>query len=248
MTVVFSLPTPPARWRLGAACAALLLLSLYGARAQDVRGGLRVGPAFGFLNNSATPFVSKPGRAGERFNVRIDGHVGAHLVVPLAAGWAAQPELQFVRKGGHRSRAGTDMYVAERYRVSYLQAHALARRDVSLPGPLSLHAVVGLTGAVTTGARLRRTARTETETTRARVDLMDAGLVRRWDAGLLGGLGLGASVGPGVVALALRYNPSVRTVLPTAQPPLRHDVMLVAVSYTLPVWPSSGRAASTAER
>lgn len=235
MTVVFSLPTPPARWRLGAACAALLLLSLYGARAQDVRGGLRVGPAFGFLNNGATPFVSEPARPGERFNVRIDGHVGVHLVVPLAAGWAVQPELQFVQKGGHRSRAGTDEYVANRYRVSYLQAHALARRDVSLPGPLSVHAVAGLTGAVTTGARLRRTVHTDTETTHARIDLMDAGLVRRWDAGLLGGLGLGVATGPGVAALTLRYNPSVRTALPTAQPPLRHDVMLVAVSYTLPL-------------
>lgn len=234
MTFVSSLRTVSVR-RLGAACAALLLLALYGARAQDVRGGLRIGPAFGFLNNSATPFVSEPARVGERFNVRIDGHVGVHAVVPLGAGWALQPELQFVRKGGHRSRAGRDEYVAEQYRVSYLQAHALVRRDVSLSGPLSAHAVGGITGAVATGARLRRTVRSDAPPTHARTDLLKTGTVHRWDAGLLVGLGLGVSIGPGVVGLALRYNPSVRVVFPSPQPPLRHDVMLVAVSYALPL-------------
>jgi hypothetical protein len=71
--------------------------------------------------------------------------------------------------------------------------------------------------------------------THTRIDLMET--VRRWDPGLLVGLGLGTAAGPGVVSLSLRYNPSLRAALRSTRPPLRHDVMLVAVSYTSPLWP-----------
>ena len=240
--------------RVGGLCLLLGLLSLYGARAQDVRGGVRLGPAFGFLNDSATPFVSQAGKTEASTNVRIDIHAGGHLVVPLTKHWALQPELQYVRKGAHLSRTGFSLYTAERYQLSYLQLHLLGRRTIALPGPLSLHAVAGLTGAVATGATVRRTLQTSTRTVEERVDLLDNDLIRRWDAGVLVGMGLGYPVGHGTVALELRYNPGVRSLFTanerpaaergslgfeppplTATPPsLRHDVILVAVSYTVP--------------
>lgn len=233
------------------------LLSLYGAQAQDVRGGVRLGPAFGFLNDSGTPFVSQAGKTEASTNVRIDVHAGGHLVVPLTARWSLQPELQYVRKGAHLSRTGLSLYTAERYQFSYLQGHLLGRRDIALPGPLSLHAVAGITGAVATGGTVRRTLRTSTGTVEERVDLLDDDLIRRWDVGGLVGMGLGYPVGGGTLTLELRYNPGVRDIFTTkkraeaergtlgfepppltATPPsLRHDVILVAVSYTVPLWP-----------
>jgi opacity protein-like surface antigen len=243
--------------RVGGLCLLLALLSLYGVQAQDVRGGLRLGPAFGFLNDSATPFVSQAGKTEASTNVRIDVHAGGHLVVPLTPRWSLQPELQYARKGAHLSRTGLSLYTAERYQLSYLQGHLLGRRDIALPGPFSLHAVAGLTGAVATGATVRRTLQTSTRTVEERVDLLDNDLIRRWDAGVLVGMGLGYPVGHGTVALELRYNPGVRAVFTanerpaaersslgfeppplTATPPsLRHDVILVAVSYTVPFGP-----------
>lgn len=232
----------------------LTLLSLYGARAQDVRGGIRLGPAFGFLNDSATPFVSRAGQTEASTNVRIGFHAGGHLIVPLTEHWSVQPELQYVRKGAHLSRTGFSLYTAERYQLSYLQLHLLGRRDISLPGALSLHAVAGLTGAMATGGTVRRTLRTQTRTVEERVDLLHSDLIRRWDVGGLFGMGLGYPVGSGTLTLELRYNPGVRALFTTqkraeaergplgfepppltATPPsLRHDVILVAVSYTVP--------------
>jgi len=255
--------TPPAGdggrfgLRVGGLCLLLALLSLYGAQAQDVRGGVRLGPAFGFLNDSGTPFVSRAGKTEASTNVRIDLHAGGHLVVPLTEHWALQPEVQYVRKGAHLSRTGLSLYTAERYRFSYLQVHLLGRRDIALPGPLSLHAVAGVTGAVATGGTVRRTLRTQTRTAEEQVDLLRDDLVRRWDAGGLVGVGVGYPVGHGTVGLSLRYNPGVRALftanerpaaergslgfepppLTAAPPSLRHDVILVAVSYTVPFEP-----------
>ena len=112
--------------------------------AQSLRVGVRAGPTFGFLNDSPVPFVSEPEVTEASTNVRIDLHVGAHAVVPLGKNVSLQPELLFVRKGSHLSRNGVDLYIAEQYRLSYLEGHLLGRRAVPVPGPLSVHAVAGL--------------------------------------------------------------------------------------------------------
>jgi hypothetical protein len=226
--------------------------------AQPLRGGVRFGPAFGFLNDSPIPFVSEPGVTKASTNVRIDLHVGGHLVVPVTERLSVQPELLFVQKGGHLSRTGTAVYAAERYRLSYVQAHLLGRRDIGLPGPLSMHVVAGATADVATGGVVRRDVRTPTRSAEARVRLLSHDVIRRWDVGALLGVGVGYPVGArGTLALELRYNPGFRTVftgagspsdrqwdlLPTppplsrTPPPLRHDVILVAVSYTVPLRP-----------
>lgn len=235
---------------------ALLLLSLSGAHAQPLRGGVRLGPAFGFLNDSATPFVSTPNKTSARTNVRIDGHLGVHLIVPFNERWALQPEVQFIQKGGHLSRVGSDIYTSEQYRLSYVQLHALGRRAIALPGPLSLSVVGGVTGSVLTGATVRRDRRSESGSVGERINLRTHDLVRRWDVGALIGGGIGYSVGAqGRFALDLRYHPGFRSLFTSNQrpaslrgslglepppltdtpPTLRHDVILVSVAYTLPL-------------
>jgi hypothetical protein len=177
-------------------------------------------------------------------------------VLPLGGAVAVQPEVLFVRKGGHLSRVGPDLYAAEQYRLSYLQAHLLGRRDVALGGPLSLRLFAGPTLAVATGGRVRRALRARTAAVDQRIPLLEHGLMRRWDAGLLVGTGLAYSVGAGAtVALELRYNAGVRLVfterqrsraergtplsdpppLSDAPPPLRHDVLLAGVTLTVPL-------------
>jgi len=239
-----------------AAYLGLLLLPCSPAPAQDLRVGLRVGPSFGFLNDSPVPFVSEPGVTAASTNVRVDGHVGLHAIVPLEAPVSLQPELLFVQKGGHLSRAGEDLYSAERYRLSYLQGHLLARRAVSLSGPLSLHAVAGPTVGLATGGVVRRDLRSRTATLDQKISLLPANLMRRWDAGLLLGAGLGYPVGGGsTVALELRYSAGVRTIftgtersaadrtvnladpppLSDTPPPLRHDVITASLTLTVPL-------------
>ena len=241
---------------LGAVCLALALVAPAPAPAQDLRVGLRAGPSFGFLNDSPVPFVSEPGVTAASTNVRLDGHVGLHAVVPLGAPVALQPELLFVQKGGHLSRVGEDLHAAERYRLSYLQGHLLVRRSVSIPGPLSLHAVVGPSISVATGGRVQRNVHSPTVTVAQEISLLAEGLMRRWDAGLLLGAGLGYPVGGGSrVALELRYNPGFRTIFTGSQrpasalkvnlpdppplsdtpPPLRHDVILASLTLTVPL-------------
>lgn len=248
-------PSLPSRLRTSVVAVGLLLLlgTLPSAHAQNLRGGVRVGPAFGFLNDSAVPFVSTPGVTEAETNVRIDLNAGAHLVIPLTDRFSLQPEVLFVQKGAHLGRTGFSSYTSERYRLSYVQTHLLGRRDIRISSPLSLHVLGGLTGALATGGVVRRNVRTSTTETSERIALLDAGLIRRWDLGVLVGGGLGYPVGPSsTLTLSLRYNPGVRTVFtdnerPTDEqstfgnepppltrtpPPLRHDVILVSIAYT----------------
>lgn len=223
------------------------------AKAQEMRIGARLGPAFGFFNDSAVPFVSEPGVTEAATNVRLDLNAGVHAVLPLSGPYAVQSELLFVQKGGHLTRRGSRFFASERYRLSYVQAHLLGRRDIDVSGPLSLHVVAGLTGAVTTGGRVVRNVRTTMTARTERIALLTPNLVRRWDVGLLLGGGVGYPVGrSGTLTLSLRYNPGIRSVFtdearpPDAQstfgdepppltrtpPPLRHDVLLANVAYT----------------
>ena len=253
-------PPAPARRRpmavrLLVLCGMLVLLAP-AADAQPVRVGVRLGPSFGFLNDSATPFVSSPGKTEARTNVRLDLQGGLHAIVPVGRHLAVQPELLFVQKGGHLSRVGPEVYAAERYRLSYLQAHLLGRRALPLPGALSLHAVAGLTGAVATGGVVHRVVRRPDLERTERIPLLEQGLARRWDVGGLVGVGLGYPVGAGrSLVLSLRYNPGFRTLFTSRErpadrqavdgaepppltrtpPPLRHDVILVSLAYTWPV-------------
>jgi len=241
---------------LGAACLTGVLLAPSSAPAQGLRLGVRGGPTFGFLNDNSVPFVSEPGVTAASTNVRVDGHVGLHAVVPLGSPVSLQPELLFVKKGGHLSRVGEAVYSAERYRLSYLQGHLLARRAVSVPGPLSFHAVAGPTISVATGGVARRDVRSQTGTFEQEIPLLGENLMRRWDAGLLVGAGLGYPVGDGSrVALELRYNPGIRTIftetrrppsdrevslsdpppLSATPPPLRHDVIMASLTLTVPL-------------
>ncbi|MFB6248211.1 MAG: porin family protein [Salinibacter sp.] len=235
---------------------ALTLLAPLRAPAQGLQVGGRVGPSFGFLNDSPVPFVSEKGVTAARTNVRIDVHAGIHAVLPLDGSFAVQPELLFVRKGGHLSRVGQDLYASERYQLSYFQVHLLGRRDVALPGPLSLRFLAGPTVAVATGGVVRRTLRGRTVALDQRIPLLKHGLVKRWDAGLLLGTGLGYPIGDrATMALELRYNAGVRSVFTEAQrstaergttrsdpppltdtpPPLRHDVIMASLTLTVPL-------------
>ncbi len=254
----FPVPSLPASLRpfssrtIGLLCLALVLLSPTEIRAQELRGGVRLGPSFGFLNDSSIPFVSEDDEAVNT-NVRLDGHAGLHVIVPVTDQASVQSELAYVRKGGHVSRVDPEAYVSEQYQMSYLQAHVLGRRDVSMPGPLLLHVAGGLTVSRATGGTVRRTVRVPSDVVDQRIELMQHDLVRRWDAGLLVGAGIGYPVGAAsTLALTLRYAPGVRTVFTQAQrpsteqmsilsdppplsrtpPSLRHDVLTVSLSYT----------------
>jgi hypothetical protein len=242
---------------LGAVALVLTLLAPAPAPAQGLRGGLRVGPSFGFLNDSPIPFVSEPRVTAARTNVRLDLHVGAHAIIPLSASFSVQPELLFVRKGGHLSRIDPEsFYASERYRLSYLQAQFLVRRSISVPGPLSLHATAGPAVDVATGGMVRREVRARAGVVDQRIPLLEHGLMRRWDAGLLLGVGVEYPVGAGAtVALDLRYNAGVRSIFTEARrpdgafevnlddppplsdtpPPLRHDVIMTSLALTVPL-------------
>jgi hypothetical protein len=240
---------------IASACVILAVALAPRAGAQDVRVGVRAGPTFGFLNDSVTPFVSEPNVTEASTNVRIDFHAGAHAVLPLAGPFSVQPELLFVRKGAHLSREGPGLYIAEQYQLTYVEAHLLGRRAFRIPGPLSLHAVAGLSGGRVVAASVRRDVHSAVRL-REEIDLLRDDLVRRWDVGAVLGVALGYPVGAdGRVALELRYAPGFASVftsaerppddrldrLPdppplTAAPPrLRHDVITASLVYTLPL-------------
>jgi len=228
------------------------------ANAQDVRIGLRVGPTFGFLNDSAVPFSSRD--AATNANPRLDIHVGGHASVPVTEHFALQPELLYVQKGGHFSQPRSQIYLVERYRVSYLQAALLGRRDISIPTPLSLHLVAGLSVDAALGGTLQRDLRTATVNLGEHVGLLDTDQLRRWDLGALVGLSLGYPVDTGRLALEVRYTPGFRTVfssadrsedslpdaisaatfkelfpLPNTRSSLRHDVIIASITYSVPL-------------
>jgi hypothetical protein len=191
------------------------------APAQEVRVGARVGPTFGFLNDSAAPFVSAGGDATANTNVRLDLHAGAYAHFPLRGRYGLQTELLYVRKGGHFSRPEDLSYRVERYRLAYVQAQVLGRRDVALPGPLRLHVVAGLTGERLLGGTVQRTVHTEARVYRETIDLTHRRLVRRWDLGALVGIGLGYPVGEASqIGLDLRYNRGFRSIFTDRARPL----------------------------
>ena len=223
------------------------------AEAQDARIGVRFGPTFGFLNDNATPFTSKDAEINA--NPRLDLHVGAYVVLPVSDHVAFQPELLYVQKGGHFSRPRSQSYAVERYRLSYVQGAVLGRRDVSLPGPLSLHLTAGLTVDVALRGTLQRNLRSRDIDFEQQVSLLEDRHLRRWDVGGLVGVGVGYPVGPtSRLALELRYTRGFRAVFhaersagsssdPQANPfPLadpgasfRHDVVTASLTYTLPL-------------
>lgn len=222
------------------------------AEAQNVRVGARAGPTFGFLSDSAVPFTGND--AAINANLRLDFHAGAYVIVPVTDHFALQPELLYVQKGGHFSRPRSESYAVERYRLSYAEGALLGRRDFSIPGPLSLHVVAGLTVDVALGGAVRRNVRTTEIDVGERVGLMETGQLRRWDAGALFGVGFGYRVGTASRAsLDVRYNPGFRSVFrrpahaadapsngiddlfPLTSSSLRHDVITASLSYTLPL-------------
>jgi len=234
------------------ACAVVAAGLADGAAAQTVRVGVRAGPTFGFLNDSATPFVSADD-AGAHPNVRLDLHAGAYAIFPLADHYGLQTELLYIRKGGHLSRFENAGQRVERYRLAYGQAQVLARRDISLPGPLRLHVLGGVTGGRLLGGTVRRTVQTEIRVYRETINLTSRRLVRHWDVGALVGIGLGYPVGKaGQISLDLRYNRGFRSVFTdrarplteqmtgfedppplTRRPPtLRHDAVTASLSFT----------------
>lgn len=226
------------------------------AEAQDVHVGVRTGPAFGFLNDSPVPFVSVAGNTSARTNVRLDLHGSVYALFSFPNRWVLRPELAFVQKGGHFSRVGYEFYAAEQYRVSYLQGQLLGQYPVSLPGPLSLHAVGGLTVDRAISGALQRNIWSRGNTFEDRIGLVQNDLIRRWDIGAVIGVGLEYALEPSSrVALTFRYNPGFRSVFTQTQrphfeqvvnewtdpptlsespPKLRHDLITVGLSYTFP--------------
>jgi len=238
------------------ACALLVLGTP--ATAQDVRLGVRAGPTFGFLNDSALPFVSAGGDATANTNVRLDGHAGLFAVVPVGGSFGLQTELLYVRKGAHFSRRGDADYRVEQYQLGYLQGAVLGRRDSGLPGPLHLHAVGGFTLERLLHGTADREIQTVLAVFRETVDLAGRDLVRRWDVGLLFGMGVGYALGEaGRLTLEVRYNRGLRSIFTSAtrspsersvtfgEPPpltrtppsLHHDVITASLAYTLPLLP-----------
>jgi hypothetical protein len=223
--------------------------------------GLRLGPTFGFLNDTAAPFTNSS--AAVNANPRLDSHVGAYAVVPVAGHIALQPELLYVRKGGHFSRPRAESYAVERYRLAYATGALLGRYDVDAPGPLSVHAVAGLSVDLALSGTLRRTFRTRAVDVEERVALMETGQLRRWDVGALVGVGIGYPLGTASrLALEVRYAPGIRAAFSGEERPrdalstaasdgalgnpfplsdprsaLRHDVVTASLTYTLPLAP-----------
>jgi hypothetical protein len=248
----------------GRAIVAVLLASAVWASptaAQDVRLGLRLGPTFGFLSDSAVPFSGATPNINA--NPRIDVHAGAYAILPLTEHVALQPEVLYVRKGGHFSRPLAESYAVERYRLSYLQGALLGRGETTGPGPLSLHAVVGLSLDAALDGRLQRALRTAADVREERIALAERDRLRRWGAGVVVGLGASYPTGSGGrLALTLRYNPGLVSVFedgaspaktspggaasqsrsrasffPNGRSPLRHDVVTASLAYTFPVDP-----------
>ncbi|WP_263785919.1 porin family protein [Salinibacter grassmerensis] len=223
-----------------------------GAAAQDVRVGLRTGPTFGFLSDGKVPFTG--GRRTTNANPRLDLHAGAFLVAPLTDSYALQPELLYIRKGGHFSEPLSERYSVERYRLSYIQGSMLGRRALPVRGRLSAHAVAGLSVDVALGGTVQRNARSARGVFEDRIDLLADDDLRRWDVGIVVGAGFGYGIGAtGRLGLELRYNPGLRSVFagsedalgpstdaeafPLSSPPstLRHDVVTASLTYTVPL-------------
>lgn len=243
---------PPARY-IGVACIMVLLLTMSNVMAQDLRVGIRTGPTFGFLNDSAVPFVSAAGETKANTNVRVAFHAGAYGIIPVSDRFSLQPEILYLQKGAHFSRLEYG-FSSERYRFSYLQVQLLGRRDISFSGPLSLHALGGLTVDRALNGIVRRDIQNEAFAFTERIDLMEQDLIRQWDVGGLVGIGIDYSTGSaGRFSLDVRYNFGVRSLFsqeerseeerPTAlnEPPpltrtppsLRHDVITASLSYTV---------------
>jgi hypothetical protein len=98
------------------------------AYGQELRVGVRTGPAFGFLNDSVVPFVSANEDTKANTNIRLDLHASVFAVVPFSGRFGVRPELTFVQKGAHFSRTGVQYYTSERYRLSYVQGQLLGHR------------------------------------------------------------------------------------------------------------------------
>ena len=238
--------------RIVAACLLVVMATEPRAAAQEIRGGVRAGPTFGFLSESATPFTGT--NVGINANLRLDLHAGAYAIVPVTEQVSLQPELLYIRKGGHFSRPRSESYAVERYQLSYLQGGLLSRRDISIPGPVSFYTVAGLSINVALSGTLRRNLRAANLDFEEQVALMETAPLRRWDLGVLLGVGFGYPVGTaGRAALELRYNRGLRSVFgdagrPEDTPPdgfeevfpltgsaLRHDVITASLSYTVPL-------------
>lgn len=226
------------------------------AEAQPAQVGVRAGPTFAFLNDSAPPFFRTGAGDSISTNMRLDMHGGVYAIIPLGPSFALQGELLYLRTGGHISRFGNASYRAERYQLSYLQGQALGRRSISVPGPLALHVLAGVTLKRLLDGTVRQDIHTFVQTLNEEIDVAAQDLVRRWDVGGLVGMGMSYPIGTaGRIALELRYNRGLRSVftqdarpsdqqldafddpppLGPAPPRLRHDILTASIAYTIPL-------------
>lgn len=220
------------------------------AHAQEPSGlriGVRAGPTFGFLSDSSVPFRGRGLDSATNLNPRLDFHIGGNVVVPLTDRLSIQPEFLFLRRGGHISRPTTESYAVERYRLSYAQGAVLARRGVSVSGPLSIHLVGGFAANLALDGRLQRHRETTGIDFQNQVDLLQTDQLRRWDVSGIIGVGFGYPVGRSSrAALEIRYNRGFRSVFERSPAPdrpfpltssssLHHDVITASLSYTLPL-------------
>lgn len=230
-----------------AAGVLIVMSAVSPAHAQDLRVGARAGPTFGFLSDSAVPFRSSTLDAATNANIRLAFHVGGYVVVPVTDQWSLQPELLFLRRGGHLSRPTSESSAVERYRLSYTQGAVLARRDISVSGPLSIHLIGGFGADLALDGRLRRNRETGETDFQKQVDLLRTDKLQRWDVSGIIGVGVGYPTGTSSrAALEIRYNRGVRSVFERSPAPdgpfpltgpasLHHDVITASLSYTLPL-------------
>jgi len=247
--------------RVGLAVLILLLTAAPHATAQHRRAGVRVGPTFGFLNDRVVPFISTSGTPRGTPHARVDFHIGAFGILPLSGPIGLQGEVLYLRKGGHFSSLENlsetfPVYSAEQYQLSYVQGQVLVRTDLSPSGPLSVHALLGLSLDAALRGELTRDVRTRRTVGHQQVSLLDHDLIRSWGVGGVLGVSVGYPLGRGRrMALDVRYNPGFRSVFtgagaPTRQPltqldrplplmgsppKMRHDVVTLGVSYTFPL-------------
>lgn len=171
--------------------------------------------------NRSTP----AGSDADGLNARIGVAGGAQLVRTLGENLALEVNALYSMKGAKQK----DPAATSDIRLAYLELPLLLRIGSNARGTVRPFATVG--GSA--GFRLSCTVRVTALGTSESVNCGEVADFRSFDATLIGGAGLDASVGSGTVTLVVRYGHGMRTIVNDAE--VRNRALTVLAGWRMPI-------------
>lgn len=165
------------------------------------------------------------GSDADGFNARIGVAGGAQVVRTLGGNLALEVNALYSMKGAKQEGQGSTADV----RLAYLELPLLLRVGSNSRGTIRPFATVGASA----GFQLSCTVQATAMGMSGSADCDEVADFRSFDATLIGGAGIDASLGPGIMTLAVRYGHGMQSIVNEAE--VRNRAFTILAGWRMPL-------------